>query len=89
MHSCDNPPCVNPKHLSEGTARLNAQDRESKGRGGDKSRARAFTKEQHEWIITNGLSQMETSRQLGINQGTVSQMRRGLIYTDWFAACVR
>jgi hypothetical protein len=32
-HTCDNPPCVNPAHLFEGTTAVNAQDREAKGRG--------------------------------------------------------
>jgi len=34
MHSCDNPPCVNPSHLSVGTIRENALDALRKGRLG-------------------------------------------------------
>ncbi len=34
MHSCDNPSCVNPKHLSIGTYKENSIDREKKNRSG-------------------------------------------------------
>lgn len=33
MHSCDNPSCCNPEHLSAGTPKDNTQDMLSKNRG--------------------------------------------------------
>lgn len=35
MHTCDNPPCINPDHLMLGTELTNMQDKIKKGRQGD------------------------------------------------------
>lgn len=32
LHSCDNPPCINPSHLSIGTLKENSEDMVRKGR---------------------------------------------------------
>ncbi len=37
MHNCDNPICVNPKHLSAGTYKDNSLDASAKGRLGSRS----------------------------------------------------
>ena len=44
-HSCDNPPCCNPNHLFLGTAKQNAEDRDSKGRGGKRTNGYKLTVE--------------------------------------------
>lgn len=33
LHRCDNPPCLRPSHLYEGTQADNARDRDTRGRG--------------------------------------------------------
>lgn len=41
LHSCDNPPCVNPSHLREGTAKENTQDMLARNRHNGTKKMRA------------------------------------------------
>jgi hypothetical protein len=80
-HTCDNPACVNPKHLFLGTPKDNMQDKMAKGRGrhlkGDKNPASRLTTSKVIAIrerARNGESQRALAREYGICQQTVSEI---------------
>lgn len=77
MHTCDNPNCVNPKHLIEGTQQDNVADRESKGR--NKPRIRIPLKI-HKAIKNSpkAMTHAEVAKKHGVSSGHVSRVRRGL-----------
>ncbi len=49
LHRCDNPPCVNPKHLFLGTTQDNTADRHSKGRDASGERSGAKLHPERWW----------------------------------------
>ena len=51
LHSCDNPGCANPKHLSIGTHKQNMEQRDARGRNGFSKRTHC--KRGHEFTPEN------------------------------------
>lgn len=83
-HKCDNPPCVNPKHLFLGTKADNAQDRNAKGRhtnqsGEHNGHARLCRQDIDRIIrlLELGRPQSEIAAMFGVKQPHISRILRG------------
>ncbi|ARK86072.1 hypothetical protein BOC42_00460 [Burkholderia pseudomallei] len=83
MHSCDNPSCVNPDHLSVGTQTENMRDAASKGRtvnsqdwGGEKNPKAKLTSSQRAELIARAMTG-ECNRALATNYGiTITRVQQ-------------
>lgn len=94
MHSCDNPPCCNPAHLSIGTNVENTRDREAKGRHGTGSTGKrrapelvwnaSLTQTQADEIriryARGDVQQKELAREFGVTPTTVWRIISGKSY---------
>ena len=81
LHSCDNPPCVNPAHLRVGTGKDNAQDRVLRGRqavGEKTGRAKLNPASVREIrrIYATGARQVDLAQQFGVSQTVISAVVR-------------
>lgn len=86
-HTCDNPICVNPRHLFLGTPNDNMQDKITKGRErylrGDENPASRLTTTEVIAIrerARSGETQSALARQYGISQSTISEI---VLYKIW------
>lgn len=81
MHSCDNPQCVNPHHLTPGTQKENIQDAIQKGRMlvGEKNGQCKLTDEQvreiYQLAHSGNYTQKEIGKMFGVSQVIVSQIK--------------
>lgn len=86
-HTCDNPPCTNPKHLIIGDHCSNAMDKLSRDRQlrGGRHGVSKLTDDQAREIIAayraGGVTQEALAEQYGVSQRTVSLMVRGETWT--------
>ena len=88
MHSCDNPPCVNPAHLRLGTMAENTADMLRKGRGttGERNYSAKLTWEQVDQIRAlyrgrgKGPTQQEIADRFGVANSVVSRILTGQIW---------
>lgn len=82
LHSCDNPPCVNPNHLREGTPADNRRDAVIRGRvrlGSKHPLARLDEVAARDIYhsLHNGASVTELGRKYGVSPGTISAIKSG------------
>lgn len=86
LHACDNRLCVNPDHLSVGTALDNALDRESKGRGnqrcpiGEGNPNNKLTEDAVRDIRFSAETGSTMAQKYAVSQSVVSQIRRGVTW---------
>ncbi len=93
MHLCDNPICVNPKHLRLGTAKDNTQDMIQKGRKrtvapkGDLNGKAILDEEKVRLIRESKLNHAELGRQLGVSPNCIRGVRIGRTWSHIVQLC--
>jgi hypothetical protein len=78
-HTCDNPACVNPKHLFAGTPRDNVKDMIGKRRHqhGETAHNARLTEQQALEVLRSSGSQRAIAAKYGICQSHVSLIKSG------------
>lgn len=79
LHSCDNPRCVRPKHLSLGTPLDNANDRGARGRHaiGERAGLARLTEAQVVAIRRSTKPPQEIAEALGVSTSCIKHVVRG------------
>lgn len=84
-HTCDNPACVNPKHLFLGTHQDNMVDRNKKDRQakGIRHGLRKLSDEERLIIYNSTDPQRQIAKQFGISQSSVWRIKMGFKKVDY------
>lgn len=91
LHKCDNPSCVNPRHLWEGDREDNRRDMLAKGRQsrwdgkreGQKNPAARLNNRQVKRIkqrLASGCTNLAIMKSYGVSNATVSEIKHGKIW---------
>lgn len=91
LHSCDNPRCVNPDHLSEGSHQQNSDDAKSKGRLKILSEMRLGSRNRfsklNESIVSDikmrlrdGAKGVDLSAEYSISRAVISEIKTGKLW---------
>lgn len=85
MHTCDNPPCCNPRHLrlgthAENTADMHEKNRANRPRGLESSQAK-LDDEKVRFIRASPLSTRKLAELLGVGPTTIRGVRNGRVWS--------
>jgi hypothetical protein len=81
MHTCDNPPCIEPTHLLAGTKRLNSIDMARKGRQWKQKITPSIAAQVRAEYKPGVTRQVDLAERFGVDQTTISKivLRKGVI----------
>lgn len=82
MHSCDNPGCINPSHLSLGSRGDNNRDAKAKGRNasGERHGHARLTRRQVDAIRSDARQNVEIARDYRVNPSHISGIKSGRVW---------
>ena len=87
-HICDNPPCVNPKHLEIGTHAENMADMQKRGRSasGERNGSAKLSRKDVESIllrISDGETQQELAIEFSVSKTAMSNLATGVKWAEF------